>query len=228
MRRDVRLSAQADSNTYNSEGNSASRKNKLQLSQCGRIFKHTMHKMLSYVCFQNSRRKSIWVFFENNCHHCLISQSQWTPVTRDHINSAASKIRYAFTSLHTPEYPHQHTHTHGYSADCVKSHQARVQKRNRSIEVVQIQRRNQVEKINYEVKKPALFKVELKFAYEKCLRKRCCYKQTRSIFAFSQILFVPASNFVFHHQISVFIFLVREVFGCWESICVLCFRAVQH
>lgn len=120
----------------------------------------------------------------------------------------------------SPPYTHLNTppHTHGYSADCVKSHQARVQKRNGSIDVVQIQKRNQVEKINYEVKKPALFKVELKFSYEKCLRKRCCYKQTRSIFGFSQILSVPASNFVYHHQISVFIFLVREVFGCLESV----------
>lgn len=38
------------------------------------------------------------------------------------------------------------------------------------MEIIQIQKRCQVEKINYEAKS-ALFKVELKFAYEKYLRK---------------------------------------------------------
>ena len=39
------------------------------------------------------------------------------------------------------------------------------------MEIIQIQKRCQVEKINYEARKSALFKVELKFAYEKYLRK---------------------------------------------------------
>ena len=95
------------------------------------------------------------------------------------------------------------------------------------MEIIQIQKRCQVEKINYEARKSALFKVELKFAYGKIPEKRCCYKQIKGIFACPWILSAPASNFVYHRQISVFIFLVR-VFGCLESGCVLCLTSVYH
>ena len=66
--------------------------------------------------------------------------------------------------------PHAHNHMHSYSTDCIKSHQAKVQKRNWGMEIIQIQKRCQVEKINYEARKSALFKVEPKFACEKYLR----------------------------------------------------------
>lgn len=90
MRRNIRLSAQADSNTYSSKGNSAGRKNKFQLSQCREFSNTACTRCYSMFCFFLNLEKSIWVFFKNKKLSSLLNfMSQWTPVIRDLINSAA-------------------------------------------------------------------------------------------------------------------------------------------